>query len=340
MNHMNRVCKVIVSCLKCRIFGNIYSFIFLISVLITLFNIVILMRENDNDLLHLLNDSIPETFWLTGDSYAVPKQIRILNSSSRFLKDESVIVVACCKDVSEFLPVFRRNVEQIVTLFGTYRVLLGESDSTDSTLSFIQKWASESENVFAITYGNLTAVISSRRAERIAFCRNNLLNITRQKGWLLNSKYLLVMDADINANDLLTTENFLSNFEYDISTWAVMTASQSKRYYDIWALRAMGITYDCWITVDRYKHVDIAKRIYIKVHTHPIPRNFGLVHVYSAFGGFGIYQTQYLNDCWYQGVDEFQRETCEHISFHYCVRKNKGSIFINPRFQNADGRIH
>jgi hypothetical protein len=336
---MIRTGKAIIKSGKCRVLARILLVIFSIAMLKNLFISLMLLHRRYSDLLHLLNNTFPDTFWHTNDSHPVPERTRVLNSSSVFLKDESVVVIACCKDVSEFLPVFRRNVEQIVALFGSYRILLGESDSSDSTLHFIQKWASDSKNVFVKTHGNLSTMISSR-TERIAFCRNHLLNITRQKDWLFDSRYLLVMDVDINANNVLTTENFLSNFEYDIGSWAVMTASQTKTYYDIWALRAAGINYDCWITTNQYVHRDIAEKIYVTVHMRPIPRNFGLVHVYSAFGGFGVYQTHYLNDCWYQGMDELRRDRCEHISFHYCIRKNRGSIFVNPRFQNSDGQIH
>ena len=318
--------------------------IFFLSILIIVFH---MQRKSStaantdyDDLLYLVNDTFPDTFWHLKDSHPLPALKRLNDSGFAVLKRESALVVACCRNVSEFLPMFRRNVERIVHLFGNYRILLGESDSSDGTLNFIQKWASESENVFVESHGNLTRRIPSSRTQRIAFCRNHLLNITRQESWLLNSRYLLVMDVDINANEVLTTQNFLSNFEYDTNYWAAMTASQAQTYYDIWALRAVGINYDCWATVNHYKHLDIAEKIYVTVHTRPIPRSFGLLHVYSAFGGFGVYQTKYLNGCWYQGSDELGRDSCEHVAFHHCIRKNGGSIFINSRFQNSDGTVH
>ena len=318
--------------------------IFTLSLLIIVFYMQskssIFVHPDYDDLLSLVNNTFPDTFWHMATSYPLPARMRLNESSLSPLKKESVLVLTCCRNVSEFLPLFRRNVERIVGLFGQYRVLLGESDSLDSTLNFIKKWASESEHVFVASYGNLTTTIPSSRTQRIALCRNHLLNITRLEGWLINTKYLLVMDADINANEILTAQNFLSNFEYDTSHWAAMTASQTETYYDIWALRAVGINYDCWITVNRYKHLDIARKIFITVHTRPIPRSFGLLHVYSAFGGFGVYQTKYINGCWYQGSDELGRDSCEHVVFHQCIRKNGGSIFINSRFQNSEGTIH
>ena len=238
------------------------------------------------------------------------------------------------------MPIFRRNVERIVALFRNYRILLGESDSSDGTLQLIQKWASESENVFTETYGSLSSMFPDSRTQRIAFCRNHLLKITRQKNWLFDSNYLLVMDVDVNANDVLTVENFVSNFEYDTSSWGVMTASQTQNYYDIWALRAASINYDCWVMIGHYWHKNITEKIYLTVHTRPIPRHFGLIHVYSAFGGFGIYQTRYLNGCWYQGIDKSHRERYKHVSFHECIRRSRGTIFVNSRFHNVEGATH
>ena len=178
----------------------------------------------------------------------------------------------------------------------SYRVLLGESNSSNGTLQLIQKWASEPENVSADTYGILSSIFPESHTQHIAFFRNSLLKIMRQKNWLFDSNYLLVMDVDVNAKDVLTVENVLPNFEYDT---AVMAVSQRQIYYYAWVLRATSTNYDCWVMVGRYWHKNIAEKVYLTVHTWPIPRRFGLIHVYSAFGGFGIYQIRYLSGCRY-----------------------------------------
>ena len=66
-------------------------------------------------------------------------------------------------------------------------------------------------------------------------------------------------------------------------------------------------------------------------------QRFGLIPVRSAFGGFEIYQTIYLNNCTYEIANKNHMEKSKHISFYDCVIKNGGKIFINPKFQNADG---
>jgi hypothetical protein len=292
------------------------------------------MRLDYKELYLLANSSFPETFWHEYYGKHTFPVRRVWNVS---LSNDFAIVIACGRDIASVLPVFRRNLYPILKLFKDYRIFLGESDSLDSTLMNFRRWKKEDAKVHVHTYGNLTATYSKYRAHRIAFCRNDLLRTIRQNNWMRKAKFLLVMDIDINATPILTVENFLTNFQYDTRDWAVMTASQTKLYYDVWAVRTNALNYDCWQVVDPIQYQEIARKKYIYVHTKPIPRGFGLIPVRSAFGGFGIYQTTYLNNCYYEAFDETIKQKCEHISFHDCVISNGGKIFINPKFQNADG---
>jgi hypothetical protein len=282
----------------------------------------------------LVNSSFPDTFW---HEYYKEPLFTARRASKVSLVDESVIVLACGRDVAAALPGFRRNLYLILKLFNDYRVVLGESDSKDSTLLDLQEWRDQDGKVQVYSFGELRHTYSENRAHRIAFCRNSLLNISREIETKKKFRFLLVIDIDINASPILTVDNFLSNFEYNTSDWAVMTTSQTKVYYDVWAVRSDTLNYDCWKVVDPLPHQTIARKIYVYVHTKPIPRDFGLIPVHSAFGGFGVYQTAYLNNCYYEAFDKDNKQKCEHVSFHACVRKNGGKIFINPKFQNADG---
>lgn len=286
------------------------------------------------DLYSLANSSIPDTFW---HEYYEMRNVSIRHVSNVSLTNDFVIVTACGRDIAAALPIFRRNLYPILKLFKDYRIFLGESDSLDSTLMNFRQWKNDDSKVHVYTYGNLTATYSKNRAHRIAFCRNSLLRVIRENNWIRKAKFLLVMDIDINANSILTVDNFLTNFKYDTRDWAVMTASQTKLYYDVWAVRTHTLNYDCWETVDPLKHQEIRRKIYVYVHTKPIPRELGLIPVRSAFGGFGVYQTVYLRRCSYKAFDEVANQKCEHISFHNCIISNGGRIFINSEFQNADG---
>ncbi|CAF3852353.1 unnamed protein product [Adineta steineri] len=71
---------------------------------------------------------------------------------------------------------------------------------------------------------------------RIAHCRNYLLQHVRANfGWF---DYYLVVNVVRASLPTFTVNNFLSNFIYPLLSWAIMTASQTDVYYDLWRLRA------------------------------------------------------------------------------------------------------
>ena len=289
---------------------------------------------NYKELYSIANSPFPDTFWHV---YYSKQRTSIPRTSSVSLVNESVLVLACARDVAKVVPTFRRNLYSILKLFKDYHVLLGESDSKDDTLMSLRHWKDADSKVHVYTYGRLSVTYSKVRAHRIAFCRNNLLETARGSIWIDKAKYLLVMDIGINANSILTVDNFLTNFQYDTRDWAVMTATQTKVYYDIWSVRCSTLNFHCLRALKRNKYQQIVQKICLHVHMKPIPRDFGLIPVRSAFGGFAIYQTIYLNNCTYEVSNKNNMEKSEHISFHNCVIKNGGKIFINPKFQNGDG---
>jgi hypothetical protein len=159
--------------------------------------------------------------------------------------------------------------------------------------------------------------------------------------------YYLVLDVDVTSSSKFTVENFLSNFLYPPSSWAVMTGSQTGRYYDLWALRTWPtMTFDFLERARQLSLVSIAWKSIIRrlvsMHNKGIPYDHPLIDVQSAFGGAAIYSSKYLsNECLYNGwMDHgwwFYREQCEHVAFNQCVRRHAGGgrIFINPRFQTG-----
>ena len=310
-------------------------YIFIYSIIIAIQFLFLVKISFDYKILYALaNSSFPDTFWHV---YYEKANVSVRRASNVSLINDSVIVLACGRDVAQAVPVFRTNLYSILKLFKDYHIVLGESDSKDNTLMTFRRWKEKDSKIYVHTYGNLSATYSKNRAHRIAFCRNDLLQTIRRNNWINQAKFLLVMDIDINASPILTVENFLTNFEYDVKDWAVMTASQTKLYYDIWAVRTDTLSYDCWEVVDPIKYQEVARKIYVYIHTKPIPREISLIPVRSAFGGFGVYQTSYLDGCYYEAFDQRTKQKCEHVSFHDCIISNGGKIFINPKFQNADG---
>jgi hypothetical protein len=278
----------------------------------------------------------PITFWHVAlrNGTSLLSQEFTLHFKLALLKNCSLIVAVCARNVESRLSVFQRNIEKITSLFGEYHIFIGESDSTDQTLMYLRQWSEKNDRVTIKTYGNLSHNIASR-SDRIAYCRNNLLDEVRSTDLFRLPKHIFYMVADADANTRLNRPNFLSNFDYLIDEWGAMTASQYSGYYDIWALQNDVVNYDCWQIIKQFLVTLVtfnrAVETYINVHQQPIPSNHSLIPVNSAFGGAAIYQIKYLNGCRYSGYESF--EICEHVSFNLCVTRNKGKIFINPKFQ-------
>jgi hypothetical protein len=246
----------------------------------------------------------------------------------RYVHSLRLVTVVCARNVEKYIDNFRKYIEPIVNLFhSSSRILIFESDSTDETLEKFRQWP----RAKVYTYGNLS-VSFQNRSEYMAHCRNELLD----KAYKLQADYILVTDVDIFN---VSISAFLSNFKYDTDDWSVMTASARKVYYDILALRTISDSILNFNVLHRIWEIEHSAAGYctesivdqlIVNNQKPIPVDNGLIEVRSAFGGAGLYKTKATYGCKYNG----NNSTCEHVPFHLCIReKNRGRIFINPKFQ-------
>ncbi|CAF3620576.1 unnamed protein product [Adineta steineri] len=259
------------------------------------------------------------------------------------LSNATIVIAACCRNVRKNLGVFQKHIRSITAFFHDYRIYLGESDSHDETLSLLYDWQkSDADHVRVHTKGHQRWYGLSR-TNRIASCRNTLLQQAREE--LSSFDYYLVIDVDVGACTSFDVKDFLSNFIYPDSSWLAMTATQRSEYYDIWALRIESIIpYDCWQLINELTSFFIdnsylTERL-VNIHQKPIPRNISLIQVESAFGGAAIYNAKYLHkDCSYIGKYEgywwWSSSQCEHVPFHRCIQQyaQEQKIYINPQFQ-------
>jgi hypothetical protein len=247
----------------------------------------------------------------------------------RHLRSLRLVTVACARNTEPNIDNFRNHVEPIVDLFHpSSRILIFESDSSDNTLKRFRQWP----RADVYSAGNLRNSLP-QRTDRISLCRNQLLEKARE----LKPDYLLVLDADIFSANI---SSFLTNFDYHIDDWSVMTANLLvKEYYDIWALRTLSETilnYDVYHRIWAMTHfanycTDVMTTKLITIHQKAFPIERGLLEVRSAFDGAGLYKMVATN-----GYDySTNHVTCEHVPFHVCMReKNQARIFINPKFSN------
>ncbi|CAF4605708.1 unnamed protein product [Rotaria socialis] len=282
-------------------------------------------------------------FWKDNRTINASPLVPVIKLEEVSLLNLSIVVVSCCRNVRKHLVGFQRNLQAITALFGDYRIYLGESDSEDGTLTFLNQWRNnDSEHVRVHTKGQQRWRIFSRTA-RIASCRNSLLQQAREE--LPSFAYYFVLDVDVGASSLFDVKDFVSNFIYPSSSWIAMTATQRSEYYDIWALRIKSILpFDCWQRINKLTWFFIDRsylmKHLVKIHQEPIPRNVSLIEVESAFGGAALYNAKYLNDhCSYEGKHQYgtwwNDNKCEHVSFHECLQQyaTEQKIYINPQFQ-------
>lgn len=239
-----------------------------------------------------------------------------------------ISIVGCTYNRQADEPRFRAVGEQILDLFhpaSLISVLQVNSSVTDDPAKLAQ-W--KEVQMLAYANPNLTVPLNTKD---IATCRNHLLNISYE----IRAHYMLVADISLFSTN---ASSFISNFEWNETDWAVMTGSLVKDfYYDLWSLRSLtesNFNEDIWSRVVSLCYVDgyckesvIAKLI--NIHKKSIPMDRSPFEVRSAYGGAALYNLTSTQGCQYEGGYQIS----EHVKFNNCVReKNKGRIFINPRF--------
>ena len=95
-------------------------------------------------------------FWKDNRTKNYQLLLPILKVDDVNLTNESIVITACCRNVRRHLPGFQRNVLTIAALFGKYHIYMGESDSNDDTLTFLNEWqANDLVHVRVISQGQL-----------------------------------------------------------------------------------------------------------------------------------------------------------------------------------------
>jgi hypothetical protein len=243
----------------------------------------------------------------------------------------------------------RNNADTLATEVGTLLnsvvgfkmsyCLVVESDSTDNTLASLEGLKKLIPSFDYISLGHLTKKMS-RRTERLACARNRILEELRNNPKYSAVDYIVMADLD-GINRSITREKIESCWDLT-EPWDVITAVQSDRYYDIWALRHPDWNpIDCFTQRARLESVigkEAANHLAVKAKQVVLP-NSGMIEVDSAFGGLAIYKRDALLSGKYVGVDDTGNEACEHISLHADLRKAGYRIFINCALVNSAHHI-
>jgi hypothetical protein len=224
---------------------------------------------------------------------------------------------------------------------GNVRWLVIESDSTDDTVSVLDRLESTHRTFSYLSLGHLQQQLPSR-TERIAFCRNTYLERLFQDPSYADVEYVVVCDLD-GLNSELTSLAVASCWTRD--DWDVCTANQRGPYYDIFALRHDAwCPADCWqqlVFLDRFRSNN-HKNLYASVLSLmvTIPPDSDWIKVNSAFGGLAIYRKEVLRGMRYSGKAPDGADICEHVPLNLEITSNGGRIFLNPGLINAGFTEH
>ena len=249
---------------------------------------------------------------------------------------QSLIIVGCARDCGKYLPKVLNKIKELAKDKKVYFIFY-ENDSKDNTNIILQNFVNEINKKNNNNYKAhlITEKLNiKRRTPRIAHCRNQILKYIINNNLINQYDFYINMDLDnVNVNLNINSVNRCLN---ESNKWDIASISQSKYYYDTWALRtniknnnSSGVLKDFnkWF-------IDIPE---IK-NLNRIPIDMSYIPVISAFGGFTIYKTNLLKNSWYSGIDKryFKLDECEHVNFHGSIFKNfpKTRFYIIPYMTN------
>jgi len=243
-----------------------------------------------------------------------------------------LIIAAAVRNNSTHLPAIFDNINTISSLFSDIMCIFVESDSSDNSLELLYKFKENNNKIEIISLGKLEPTMPLR-TQRISTARNTYLERVEQ----LHLEYdtLLVLDTDEVNADPVDIESILSNFKY--TGWDMICGNQGHLYYDLWALRhPIWMPFDCWERIANrpsFMSPSDAKEIFLGSRRIHIDQNLPPIKVESAFGGSAFIKTKSIKGARHCGIYN-GNQICEWVPFCKALNKEKGNIYINPRFIN------
>jgi glycosyltransferase involved in cell wall biosynthesis len=262
--------------------------------------------------------------------------INIFGPKRKQIKDSEILFAGTARNVADLIESEVSLLNDCLRNFKKIYGLIIESDSSDGTLEILEILKKRNPNFSYLSFGNLSKNMS-KRTERLAYCRNQIVQELRSNPTYRNVDYVALADLDA-VNVELTSEKISQcwNVKED---WDVITANQGHVYYDIWALR-----HPDWSPIDcmeQFRNLQIlfdesaSRTLAIDAKSIHLDPNKGLVLVDSAFGGFAIYKREAYLSGEYVGLNAQGKEVVEHVAFHAMLRSKGFKIYINSALVNC-----
>ncbi len=270
------------------------------------------------------------------------KEIINIIESKNIMKNTNIIIYGTIRDIEKYFLTSFSNLDLISNYFNKVFIIICENDSSDETRTLLKSWyLTRKTNIIKhiLLTDNLVNSIP-KRAHRLAFCRNEILNYIFNNNLDKEYQYAIHIDLDDRFWGV-DIDGIINCFQYDLNKWDVMTCvNKDKIYYDYWALR----TNLCWFDKNIFSCESNGVLFTDKIYEFELllEKNNGLIEVFSAFNGFGIYKLSSMKNCYYNARYNCRKcnntkigcsEDNDHIGLHYKMHNNGCKIFINTNLQ-------
>ncbi|ANI98859.1 hypothetical protein A8O14_01350 [Polynucleobacter wuianus] len=265
--------------------------------------------------------------------------INLFKKSRKPIAESTILLAGPVRNASAQIENDLRHLLASLGGFKKVYCFVVESDSSDDTVARLEKFSKTFSNFAYVSVGELSKKLS-KRTDRIAYCRNLIIDAVANNTQYAQVDYIAMADMD-GMNGLVTREKIAQCWEVH-EPWDVITANQLGEYYDVWALsHPYWNPMDCWEQKRKLENIlgdKAAQKIAVGCKQSPIDPRADLIEVDSAFGGLGIYSREAFLAGRYAGTDDQAGgiDVADHIPFHRDLKKRGYRIFINPALINCD----
>ena len=257
-------------------------------------------------------------------------------------------ICLCVFNNEEGLPPVLNNIKKLSAIFNT-KILVFYDNSNDKSFEILNNYNKNNKNIEIIINNKKKLNL---RTERIAFARNSLLQLIRDK--YITYEYFIMMDSNEyscvgNINLDVIKESLL------LSNWDSLSFDRAAGYYDFWALSYDPYIYSIYHFYNWNKVISMMRYNFNNLlEYYKNEKCDKLIPVYSAFNGFAIYKTNKFIDCKYSSnidlllfpensiniqeiitnekINPSKINDCEHRHFHLeAIKKNNALIRISTK---------
>ena len=234
------------------------------------------------------------------------------------MSNSAVLFCMLARNVETEIEYTIARIEHLGSMFRSYRVIVYENDSTDSTREILLKWREENSSVELILEDlrkkRHEQDYSLARTTDMAYYRNQYLQKARSHSFY-DCNYVIILDSDLPGG--FSYFGVCNSLSYDKDVMASNGVLYRERdgiteklFYDTFAFRPLNR--------ESIKDYSIYNLLDYRVGQEPIK-------VFSAFGGLCIYKTDVLG-----GNNLYQSHDCDHPTLHKQLREVGYEVFLNP----------